>query len=46
MLNILRNKGVILAMGLALVAVFAIGCGEPVDNIENMPAQNEPVDNF
>ncbi|GEM_PF-1419928 len=48
MLSILRNKGIVLAAGLALAAVFAVGCGE-VDNLEdmdNMPAQNEPVQNF
>ncbi len=46
MLNMLRNKGVILAAAMALAAVFAIGCTEMDNNFEEMPVENEPVDNF
>jgi len=39
-LNLLRSKGVILVAGLALMAVFAIGCGEIDNNLNDMPAQD------
>ncbi len=44
MLNILRNKSVVLVAILGLLAIFAMGCTDGnFENFENEPMQTDPV---
>ncbi len=47
MLNLLRNKTVVLVAALSFMAIFAMGCTGGNNNFEEMPPANtDPIDGF